>query len=144
MHTSTVTVAVFPINDTGCSELDLREVEFFTTRGSGPGGQHRNTTDSVVTVRHVPTGLTAKAASKSQHDNKRTALRVLAARVKEAARSILVNRQNDVRCNQIGSGMRGDKIRTYRQQDDRATDHRNGARARLSDILEGKLEKLYD
>lgn len=143
MHTSTVTVAVLDVNVGGCSRLDLNEVEIFTTRGSGPGGQHRNTTDSVVVARHRPTGIEARAAAKSQHDNRKTALRVLESRILLAADALTKHRQNQSRSLQIGSGMRGDKVRTYRMQDDRVVDHRTDRKVRLTDILEGKLEKLH-
>lgn len=145
VHTSTVTVAVLRTdNAERCDSFDLNQVEIFTTRGSGPGGQHRNTTDSVVTARHKPTGIEARAAAKSQHENRKTALRVLTARVLLAATTLSEHRQNQSRSEQIGSGMRGDKIRTYRMQDDRVTDHRTSKKARLSDIQQGKLEKLYE
>lgn len=142
VHTSTVTVAVFECAPEAMWEINERDIEVFTTRDTGPGGQHRNKTESCVVMRHKPTGIEAKAAAKSQHQNRRTARAMLEARVRafvdtRAAAGLAQNRKL-----QVGSGMRGDKIRTYREQDDQVSDHRTGRKARLSRVREGKIELL--
>lgn len=143
VHTSTVTVAAFELKAE--SEWRLREadIEVFTTKDTGPGGQHRNKTESCVVMRHKPTGIEAKAASKSQHANRRTARETLEARV---AAFLAAGRKADEdarRRQMVGSGERGDKIRTYRERDDIVTDHRTGKKARLSDVLSGRLDLLF-
>lgn len=142
VHTSTVTVAVLELETRSGLRLDPREVEERVTRDSGPGGQHRNTTDSCVVVRHLPTGLEAKAAAKSQHRNRETAWALLEARVAAHHEAAAVEALNVRRRAQLGSGMRGDKIRTYRVRDDRVTDHRSGRQARLREVIAGRLEML--
>lgn len=94
-------------------------------------------------MRHLPTGIEAKAASKSQHANKKTARAVLEARVEAHYREIRETAKHEDRMKQRGSGMRGDKIRTYREQDDQANDHVTGKRARLKDVRKGGLSKLW-
>lgn len=126
MHTSTVTVAILDFDAGTKFQLKESEVEIQTTRGSGPGGQHRNKTDSCVIATHKPTGMSVRIDSRSQHQNRAVALQVLAARLAsdEAERNRVARAES--RKTQMGSGMRGDKIRTYRTQDDKVTDHRSG------------------
>lgn len=139
VHTSTVTVAAFQLNDTQPLRLLDRDIDIRATRDSGPGGQHRNKTDSCIVMRHRPTGIEAKAATKSQHRNRVMARQMLEARVaayhteREHASEAASRRQ------MVGSGMRGDKVRTYRERDDQVTDHRSGAKLRLQDVLNGRL-----
>lgn len=143
VHTSTVTVAVLP--EPGHSELkvDPRDLEWSTCRGSGAGGQHRNKTESAVQLRHVPTGTTVRCESeRSQHQNRANALATLRARLWQDARESALDGRNADRRSQVGSGMRGDKVRTYRTQDDSVTDHRTGRRASLRDVMRGILDGL--
>lgn len=119
--------------------LSERDIEVFTTKDSGPGGQHRNKTESCVVMRHKPTGIEAKAASKSQHDNRRAAREVLEARVAAHFAEAAKASTDHARRQMVGSGMRGDKIRTYRAQDDVVTDHATGQKLRLRDVMAGKL-----
>jgi peptide chain release factor 1 len=142
VHTSTVTVAIMPLGNIREYRLKDSDIEIFTTRDTGPGGQHRNKTESCVVMRHTPTGVQAKAATKSQHRNKALARQVLEVRVSTHFASIEGERDARKRREQVGSGMRGDKIRTYRVRDDQATDHRSGTKAPLKTILGGNLEAL--
>lgn len=131
VHTLTVTVAVLrPAH--GCTEINVRDVEFTTTCGSGPGGQNRNKVESCVVARHVPTNIVVRCENeRSQHQNKRQALLELSVRVGELQRQAQASAENNVRKHQVGSGMRGDKVRTYREQDDVVIDHRTGAKLNL-------------
>jgi peptide chain release factor 1 len=144
VHTSTVTVAVFQVLPESEWTLKESDIEVFTTKDSGPGGQHRNKTESCVVMRHRPTGIEAKASAKSQHQNRKSARAMLEARVRalEVGRATSTRAQN--RRQQVGSGMRGDKVRTYRAQDDLVTDHRSGRKARLSRIRAGFIEELSE
>ena len=144
-HTSTVTVAVFPDGQEGPEKFALnpQDLEVRFTRDTGPGGQHRNKTESCVVVIHRPTGLSAKAAGRCQHANRREALAVLADRVQAHYGAEHRRVTAEVRRLQVGSGERGDKVRTYRAQDDVVTDHRSGKRARLRDIVAGGLDLLW-
>ena len=144
VHTSTVTVAAFQVaqND---PEWVLREqdIRVFTTRDTGPGGQHRNTTDSCVVMRHLPTGIEAKAAARSQHQNRRLARQMLEARVAAHYQALLEANKEQDRKAKVGSGERADKIRTYREKDDRVTDHRSGKKVSLGRVIRGELNLLW-
>lgn len=142
VHTSTITVAVFEIVPEERWTLKESDIETFTSRDTGPGGQHRNTTDSCVVMRHRPTGIEAKAAAKSQFQNRKTARAMLEARVRAVMDERTSQDRAQDRRRQVGSGMRGDKIRTYRQQDDQVTDHRTGRKARLGKVKDGHFEAL--
>lgn len=111
----------------------------FTTKDSGPGGQHRNKRETAVIMRHRPTGIEAKAAAKSQYANRRAAREMLEARVAGHLRSVQSGERNAERAGQIGSGMRGDKVRTYRTRDDLVNCHRTGRKLRLSAVLRGDI-----
>lgn len=142
VHTSTVTVVALQIPEEREWSLNPKDIQTFVTKDSGPGGQHRNKTESCVIMRHIPTGIEAKAAEKCQHQNRRVAREVLEARVKNylAQKKWAEMAQKKAECK--GSGMRGDKIRTYRTQDDVVIDHRTENKFRLKDVKAGKLEKL--
>lgn len=142
VHTSTVTVAVFECAPEAEWKILERDIEVFTTKDTGPGGQHRNKTESCVIMRHKPTGIEAKASSRSQHQNRKDARAILEARVRAHADNRAALDLALARRQQVGSGMRGDKIRTYREQDDQAADHRTGRKARLSRVRQGQLELL--
>jgi len=127
VQTSTITVAV--MGEPSKQELQLREqdLEWSTCRGSGAGGQHRNMTESAVQLRHVPTGLMVRCESeRSQAQNKQTAMSILRTRLWDAQQNAARSKQDDLRRNQIGSGMRGDKRRTIRY--DGVVDHQTGKR----------------
>lgn len=122
--------------------LNSSDIIIFTTKDSGPGGQHRNKTESCVIMRHIPTNIEAKAATKSQHRNKVIAREMLESRVishlSSLENAVLDKKRKDDR----GSGMRGDKIRTYREKDDTVSDHKSDTKYRLRDIRSGKLESM--
>lgn len=143
MHTSTVTVAVLEPPAKGAYRLADRDIEVFTTRDSGPGGQHRNTTDSCVVMRHKPTGIEAKAAAKSQHHNRRVARELLETRVAQFYSDKEETARARQRRRQLGSGQRGDKIRTYREKDGRVSDHRSGRKCSLGRVMKGELQRVW-
>lgn len=139
VHTSTVTVAVLDPNVGSRYKLNESEVEIRTTRGSGPGGQHRNKTDSCVVATHKPTGLKVRVDMKSQHQSRTVALQILAAKLAEAQTEKQGRRQNETRKGQIGCGMRSDKVRTYRVRDNIVTDHRTDHKFKLKRFTQGHL-----
>lgn len=138
VHTSTITVAI--LEEPKHIELTIRpeDVDVETMRGSGAGGQHRNKTDSAVRARHRPTGIEVRCESeRSQHRNRELAMRVLAARVADRDQALSADARAADRRQQVGSGMRGDKRRTIRTQDDQVTDHVDGRTWRFKAYARG-------
>jgi len=123
-------------------QINPREIEITTTRGSGNGGQHKNTTDSCVVVKHKPTGITARIDGRCQHKNKKNALEELQRRVQELYNSKKNSKIQDKRRNQIGSGNRAEKIRTYNVKANRVTDHITGKKTSLAQVYKGNLRLL--
>mgnify|MGYP006317303385 FL=1 len=120
-------------------DIPNRDLDIRTCRGSGAGGQHRNVTDSAVQITHLPTGLAVRCESeRSQTQNKETALALIRARLLEAAQASASHARASERQQQVGSGMRGDKIRTIRTQDDQVNDHRTGRTWKLREYLKGQ------
>lgn len=142
VHTSTVTVAVMNADEAARVAITRDDVDMRFTRDTGPGGQHRNKTDSCVVLTHRETGVSVKIDGRSQHQNRRVAFDVLTDRLQQETERTQRQARNAERAQQVGSGERGDKIRTYREQDDRVTDHRSGKSARLADVMKGRLELL--
>lgn len=143
VHTSTVTVAVLREPEVSEVVINDRDLEWQAIRGSGAGGQARNKTSNAVILKHRPSGLMVRVETeRSLEQNKRSALASLRARLLSEKETTATNDENNARRGQVGSGMRGDKRRTYRSQDDTVSDHVLGTKARLSRILDGYLEDL--
>lgn len=136
IHTSTITVAVLDLDNSNF-KLNENDIEFVATRGSGPGGQARNKIESCIVATHKPTGLVVRIDTRSQHQSKKIALQVMKARLSEMDHFKKIIEQNKTRKDQVGSGMRGDKIRTYREQDDQITDHRTNKKSSLEHWKKG-------
>ena len=143
VHTSAATVAVLPEAeevDIQIKDSDLR-VDVF--RAGGPGGQSVNTTDSAVRITHVPSGVVvSQQDEKSQHKNKAKALKILRSRVYEAEKRKKDQERSSNRRNQIGSGDRSERIRTYNFPQGRVTDHRiNLTLHKLDEFLSGEIHE---
>jgi peptide chain release factor 1 len=112
------------------------------TRGTGPGGQHRNKVDTCVYLTHIPTGTKVKVDGRSRSTNEETALIVLRNRLKAEAKSKFFQKRSKIRKEQVGSGMRGDKIRTIRVRDDIVTDHMLDIKISYKKYSRGDLSQL--
>ncbi len=138
VHSSTITVAV--LDPPAEHELVIpdRDLEWDTCKASGSGGQHLQKTESAVHVVHRPTGIAVRCQSeRSQHANRIIAMTVLRARLAERLANEAGAERAALRRAQIGSGMRGDKRRTIRVQDDLVTDHLTGRTWRYRDYVRG-------
>jgi peptide chain release factor 1 len=141
-HTSTITVAVLREPKSTEISIDYNKLEVSTCRGSGPGGQHRNTTDSAVILKYE--NITVRCESeRSQKQNKESAMALLRAKLLEAKESAIQGATNSRRKNQIGSGQRGDKVRTIRVFDNQVKDHRTNRKMKFDKYKRGFVDGLY-
>lgn len=145
VHTSTVTVAVIDreveCDPTPIPEHELR-VEWYS--GTGKGGQHRNKHQNSCRLTHIPSRIVATAQTRSRNSSYEQALKEVQKRLDESRQKSYTTNIATDRKQQVGSGMRGDKIRTYRFQDDTVQDHLTGKRASASKILRGAFDKLWN
>ena len=146
IHTSAVTVAVLPEAEETDIQINPEDLKIDVYRSSGPGGQCVNTTDSAVRMTHIPTGLVVICQDeKSQIKNRAKALRVLRSRLYEMEEAKKQKERSEARKNQVGSGDRSERIRTYNFPQNRLTDHRiNLTLYKLDLIINGELDELLD
>ncbi|MEC9251065.1 MAG: peptide chain release factor 1 [Pseudomonadota bacterium] len=138
IHTSAATVAIMPKPDDIEGGLDMSEVRVDTMRASGAGGQHVNKTESAVRMTHLPTGIMVVCAEKSQHQNRAKAAELLAAKLYDMKREAAAAERAAERKDQIGSGDRSERIRTYNYPQGRVSDHRiNLTLYKLDQIVAG-------
>ena len=144
IHTSAATVAVLPEVEDIDIEIRAEDIRIDTMRSSGAGGQHVNTTDSAVRITHIPTGIVVTSSLKSQHQNRAQAMVVLRARLYEEQREARDTARADTRREQVGSGDRSERIRTYNFPQGRVTDHRiNLTLYKLDKVITGEaLDEL--
>src|SRR5205807_6530044 len=146
IHTSTATVAVLPEAEDVDVEIRPEELEIDVFRSSGPGGQSVNTTDSAVRITHKPTGIVVTVQEeRSQLQNKEKALRYLRSRLLRQAQDRQHAEEAAARREQVGTGERAEKIRTYNFPQNRVTDHRVGVTAhQLQSVLDGDIDGFVD
>ena len=147
IHTSACTVAVMPEADEIAEVvLNPADLRIDTYRASGAGGQHINKTDSAVRITHLPTGIVAECQDgRSQHANKASAMRVLAARIYDIQLRAQQQKEAAERKSLIGSGDRSERIRTYNYPQGRVTDHRiNLTLYKLDYVMDGDMVELTD
>ena len=146
IHTSACTVAVLPEAEEVEVNIDPNDLRIDVYRSTGHGGQSVNTTDSAVRITHLPTGLVVTCQDeKSQHKNRAKALKVLRARLFEQAREEHDAAISETRKQQVGSGDRSQRIRTYNFPQGRMTDHRIGLTLySLENILDGEIDAIID
>jgi len=144
IHTSTVTVAILPEVEEVELEISQNDLKIDRFRSTGPGGQSVNTTDSAIRITHIPTGMVVTCQDeKSQHKNKDKALKILRARLLDKAEREKHEELAKKRKNQVGTGDRSERIRTYNFPQNRITDHRIGLNLHnLEEVLEGNLNDL--
>ena len=147
VHTSAATVAVLPEAEDVEINLNEKDLRIDVYRSSGPGGQSVNTTDSAVRITHIPSGIVvSQQDEKSQHKNKAKAMKILLARLYDQERQIQNSKIASTRKNQVGTGDRSERIRTYNYPQGRVTDHRiNFTLHKIEKIIEGEgLDEIID
>ncbi|MGZ3743122.1 MAG: peptide chain release factor 1 [Pseudobdellovibrionaceae bacterium] len=146
IHTSTVTVAVIPEVPINEIKINLNDVRIETMRSQGSGGQSVNRTESAVRVVHLPTGIDVKCQEgKSQSSNKERAFQILYAKLQQIEDEKVLKEASDARLEQIGTGDRSERIRTYNFPQTRITDHRIGLTIhQLDQVMSGSFELLID
>ena len=147
IHTSAATVAVLPEAEDLEIIIEDKDLRIDVFRSSGPGGQSVNTTDSAVRITHIPSGIVvSQQDEKSQHKNRAKAMKILQSRLYEAERQKQQDERSSTRKDQVGSGDRSERIRTYNFPQGRVTDHRiNLTLHKLEKVLTGEaLDELID
>jgi peptide chain release factor 1 len=147
IHTSAATVAVLPEAEDLEIIIEEKDLRIDVFRSSGPGGQSVNTTDSAVRITHLPSGIVvSQQDEKSQHKNRAKAMKILQSRLYESERKKQQDERSSSRKNQVGSGDRSERIRTYNFPQGRVTDHRiNLTLHKLDKVLNGEaLDELLD
>jgi len=146
IHTSACTVAVLPEVEDVDIEINPADLRIDLYRASGAGGQHVNKTESAVRLTHIPTGVVVSCQDgKSQHKNKAQALKVLKSRIYDQMHADQQAEMAADRKNQVGSGDRSERIRTYNYPQGRCTDHRIGLTLyKLDAIMQGDVDEIID
>lgn len=146
IHTSAATVAVLPEAEEVDVQIDTKDLRVDTYRASGAGGQHVNKTSSAVRITHLPSGVVVACQDeRSQFQNKDKAMRMLRAKLYELQQEEKRKTKADLRKNQVGSGDRSEKIRTYNFPQNRLTDHRIGLTLHsMSAVLSGDMDDVFD
>ena len=146
VHTSTVTVAVLPEAEEVDMVINPSDLRIDVYRSSGAGGQHVNTTDSAVRVTHIPTGVAvACQEERSQHKNKAKAMKLLQSRLLAVQLEQHEAKMRKERKDQVGTGQRAEKVRTYNFPQNRVTDHQVDVTLKKLDmVIEGDLDEIVD
>lgn len=143
VHTSTVTVAVIDNDQSFDYDINEKDLKIEWYSGSGAGGQHRNKHQNSCRLTHLPSGVMVTSQTRSRQNSYKEALNELKRRL-ISSHSYKVKKNIDIdRKLQVGSGMRGDKIRTYRFMDDIVTDHQSSKRAKTSQVMKGRIDLLW-
>jgi len=145
VHTSAATVAIMPEAENVDIDIPANDIRIDTYRSSGAGGQHVNKTDSAVRITHLPSGIVVTSSEKSQHRNREIAMAMLKTRLYDAQRQAADAERAEMRKDQVVSGDRSERIRTYNFPQGRVSDHRiNLTLYTLDKVMQGDLTEIID
>lgn len=136
-------MAILEKDDYNEVNVPYDEIKVETTRGTGAGGQHRNSTDSCVVLTHIPTGIKVARNGRCQHKNKADAIKELNKRVNNYHQTGFDSVVIEERRTQIGNGERSEKRRTYRVKENQVIDHITNKTSTLKDIFKGRINLLH-
>lgn len=139
-QTSIVTVAIMEVENYDEVEIPKDQIKIETTRGSGPGGQHKNSTDSCVIMTHIPTGIKVVRDGRSQISNREYAYNEIKKRVNEFYRTGFMDNESKSRKDQVGMIDRSIKKRSYRIKEDLVIDHETSKSCSFKEFNKGKIE----
>lgn len=141
-----VSVAVLPIKNDVWEALKDKDLEIIAQTGKqGAGGQNVNKVATAIRMKHIPTGMSVFINGRDQHKNKEEARKILTARVNDSKQAANDKTYSEFRKNQLGSGRRGSKIRTYNFIDSRVTDHRLGIKtSKVSEVMKGNFKLVQE
>ena len=143
VHTSTISIAILPIPKFEDIKISEKDIEWTACRGSGAGGQNRNKRDTAVTLHHVPSGIKIRCESQRlQGQNKQIALEMLATKLQISLDQSIINSIDKQRRDQVGLGMRAEKIRTVRLQDDIVVNHLTNKQISAKQYLKGIFDGI--
>lgn len=143
VHTSTVTVAVIEPQETKSIQFNEKDFVIEWYSGTGAGGQHRNKHQNSARITHLATGIVATAQTRSRVSSFEEAKASILAKLNSGLSTDEQQRASAIRLSQTGSGMRGDKSRTYRFQEDQVKDHQTGKSATISKVMAGNFQLLW-
>lgn len=143
VHTSTVTVAILDQYSKTKVQIDKKDLEVSWFSGTGPGGQNRNKVQASCRLTHIPSGITATAQTRSRSNSYEQAFETLQKRINENSYRNHETQLRSLIQNQVGSGQRGDKIRTVQFQHNIATDHRTGKKITAEQYMRGYMDLFW-
>lgn len=143
VHTSTVTVAVIDPSNSQSFAIDVKDLQVEWFSGTGKGGQHRNRHMNSCRLKHILSGLVVTSQTRSRVNSYNNALETLTQLLQKQTINTNHVVVNQTRKTQIGSGERGDKIRTIRFQDDWVVDHRTGKTLTATQFMQGNMDQLW-
>lgn len=143
VHTSTITVSVLDPAEKPTIEWNDKDFKVEWIYGTGNGGQHKNKHANSARITHIPSGITSVAQTRSRENSLKEAKENILKKLNENVATEFYNEQAQIKKNQVGSGMRGDKVRTFMEQHGIVKDHRTNKSVAFDKIMAGNFDLLW-